>query len=159
MRLTDEQKRLNRIEAFYQYFRTLGIGKVFNQPKVGLAPLFQRLVRLANADSQGFCVCITCGVRKKWDQLDAGHYVSRENKRWILDPRNCHPQCVSCNQHQGGNRGEYRRVLVAKYGEEQVSEMERERLPKNHVWDKRELAEIKVNLKDEIKFHEKRIGV
>lgn len=159
MTLTDDQRRHNRIQRAYDHLLTLSIGSVFNRHPSGLACLFQRLVRLANADGQGCCVCISCGARHPWNEMDSGHFISRSNKATILDPRNCNPQCKCCNQHKGGNQAEYRKALVGKIGEDQVAELESMRLPKKHVWNKWELAETKINLQDEIKAHEIRIGL
>lgn len=159
MALTEEQKRLNRIDRALQTYKCLTIGKVFNKYKVGVASLNQELVRLANADDEGFCVCITCGVRQQWNEMHGGHYVKRSNKATTLDPRNVWPQCVSCNSFDDGRAGPYRAALVAKFGEESVVDLEQTKLPKNHSWNRYELAEIKINLLDEIKKHKKRLGI
>jgi hypothetical protein len=146
--MTKEERRLERIEL---YLRTKTIGKVFNEPKVGLAPLFQKLVRLRARDKNGNCKCITCGVVKHWNEMDAGHFTSRNNKATILDLRNCHPQCVRCNQWGSGEKAKYREALIERFGLEVVRELETRQLPKNHVWDRRELAKLKIAYLDEIK--------
>lgn len=159
MALTEEQKRMNRIDRALQHLKTLTIGSVFNKHPGGLACLNQRLVRLANANDKGICKCISCGKEDQWNAMDSGHFVGRSNKATILDERNVWPQCVRCNQHLSGNAAEYRKALVEKIGEDQVSDLETTRLPRNHVWNWYELAEIKINLQDEIKQHEKRLGI
>lgn len=83
--------------------------------------------------------------------MDSGHYVSRNNKATIMDARNCWPQCKADNQHKGGSTAAYRLALVAKFGEASVQELEATKLPKTHVWDRRRLAELKIDMLDEIK--------
>lgn len=159
MPITEEQKRQNKIEKTFQAYRALTIGKVFSHPSIGLATLFQRLVRLANADENGMCVCISCAKRQPWNQMDSGHFISRANKATIIDPDNVWPQCKYCNDRLSGNLAEYRKNLVAKIGERAVVKLETAKLPKNHVWDRRALAETKVDLQAEIRMHEKRLEI
>lgn len=155
MKLTPEEKRRRRIERVHEHFRTIGIGKIFNQYKVGVASLFQRLVRLRARDEHGYCTCFTCGDRKPWGEMDSGHFITRSNKATILDPRNTHPQCVRCNQHLGGNGVRYLQAMLAKYGQEVVDELQAAKLPRNHTWDKEKLAEMKIDFLDEIARLEK----
>ncbi len=51
--------------------------------------------------------CYTCGVKKHWKELQAGHYVSRvyTNTRWHFP--NLRPQCYSCNVMKHGNLEEF----------------------------------------------------
>jgi len=159
MPLTSEQKRQRRIDRTHEQLKALTIGSVFNKHPSGLACLFQRLVRLANADDTGMCECISCGVRQPWNMMDSGHFVSRNNKATILEPSNVNPQCKSCNQHKSGNTAEYRKRLVEKVGLAEVERLEKMQLPKNHCWNRYELAIVKVDLLDEIKAHERRLGI
>jgi len=156
---TPDEIRANRIGRIHRHFKMLTIGSIFNKHPSGLACMFQRLVRLANADDDGWCQCVTCGEVRQWNELDAGHYVTRFNKATILDERNCWPQCKNCNQWHGGSPALYRVFLVQKFGEEVVLELERTKFPKNHVWNRYELAEKKYDLEQEIKVHEKRLGI
>jgi len=158
MKLSEAEKRQRRIDRIHQHFRTIGIGKIFNQYKVGVASLFQRLVRLRARDEHGYCTCFTCGDRKPWGEMDSGHFISRSNKATILDPFNCHPQCVRCNQHLGGNASAYLQAMVRKYGIEIVEDLQAAKLPRNHTWDKEKLAKMKVDILDEIARLEKENG-
>lgn len=144
----NQEKRIQRIE---NELRKLTIGNVFNKPKVGLASLFQKLVRLRARDKNGNCKCFTCGKVQHWKEMDAGHFVSRNNKATILDPTNCHAQCKFCNRWGNGERDKYFLRMVERYGSEVVKELMTRTLPKNHVWDRRKLAELKVRYLDEIK--------
>lgn len=162
-KLTNEQKRQNRIDKWHERFRhPVTIHRVFNgsksNPEFGVAVNLQKLVRLANADNDGMCECICCGVRLHWSVMNGGHFLTRTRLSTIIDPRNVHPQRVYCNKERGGNVAEYRKALVRKYGEESVEELERLSHQKRD-WNRYELAEIKVNFLDEIAFHEKRLGI
>ena len=63
--------------------------------------LFSRLARFTRADKLGYVTCCTCGVRKRWDEVDNGHFMSRTFRatRWDFD--NCWPQCKPCNSGFG----------------------------------------------------------
>jgi hypothetical protein len=64
--------------------------------------LFSKWVRLSNADAKGYCECITCGRSYKWNDIDAGHFVSRRHLVLRFDPRNVFPQCRRCNRFLNG---------------------------------------------------------
>jgi hypothetical protein len=144
----NQEKRIQRIE---NELRKLTIGNVFNKPKVGLASLFQKLVRLRARDENGNCKCFTCGKVQHWTEMDAGHFVGRNNKATILDVRNCHPQCVHCNRWVSGAKDRYLERMVERYGGEVAKELMTRTLPKNHIWDRRKLAELKIEYLDELK--------
>ena len=162
MALTTEQKRANAIAKWLKKFsHPTSIPQIFNGTKTsktfGIAVNFQRLVILANADDEGFCECISCGKVSRWnDNMNGGHFISRSNLATIIEPDNVWPQCTRCNDHLKGNQIPYRVNLVSKVGLERVEELESMKLPSNHIWDRHELAETKVDILKEIKFHEKR---
>lgn len=85
--------------------------------------------------------CISCG-RFHTGAWDAGHYQNAHNHSAIrFDERNVHRQCVPCNQHQGGNKVEYRRGLVERVGVEIVEFLEGPH--ENKKWTIDEAREIK----------------
>jgi len=63
--------------------------------------------------------------------------------RYNLDGLN--KQCVSCNLFKHGNQGEYRFGLIAKIGEDRVSELDKHRHDIKK-WNRIELQEILDNL-------------
>lgn len=159
MVLTSEEKRLRRIDRAHQKLKELQIGTIFNKHPSGLCCLMQRLVRLAASDDNGICQCVTCGKRDHFSEMHGGHFVGRNNKAVCIDERNINVQCVNCNTFEGGKAAEYRAYMLQKHGEAVVLELERAKFPKNHVWNRYELAVRKIDMRDEIKAHEKRIGV
>ncbi|MDD5068991.1 MAG: recombination protein NinG [Candidatus Pacebacteria bacterium] len=73
-------------------------------------------------------VCFTCGVRKPWKMLHAGHYIraSAGLATYFLE-KNVHPQCYACNIWRDGNSDEYALALQRKYGEDILNELNREK--------------------------------
>lgn len=71
--------------------------------------VFSQYVRLSNADSRGFCTCVTCGKQGHWKTggIQAGHFISRKHysTRWNED--NVKPQCVACNVYRAGEQYKY----------------------------------------------------
>lgn len=81
---------------------------------------FNKFVRLSASDENGFCRCVSCGKLKPWKgaKIHAGHFINKTLKtlfvRWDL--RNVNPQCYHCNWNLKGNKWEYSKYLIQKYG-------------------------------------------
>lgn len=158
MKMTAEDKRLKRIDRWADKFKRHTIYEVFNgtkrNPPLGMASTYQKLVRLAAADDEGRCTCISCLRQGNWLRMNGGHYISRRNLATIIDSRNVWPQCIYCNSHQSGNLGNYRRNLVGLIGEDEVIDLENTPpLPDNYKWNLYGLAVVKVDMLTEITFH------
>lgn len=99
--------------------------------------LCHEYVRLRDA----FLPCISCGRADLSDPLtggawDAGHYRSRGSAPHLrFDLRNIHRQCKHCNNALGGNHGEMRRGMVARFGEAFVLELESDQTPRKYSRD------------------------
>ena len=85
---------------------------------------FSRWVRKLAANFQGKCQCVTCGKWFDWEDLQNGHYESRGTHILRYDPRNAHPQCVSCNIFKHGNYQRYTIFMLKTYGEALLMEFE-----------------------------------
>lgn len=91
--------------------------------------------------------CISCGkppgdLSGLHAGRDAGHYRSTGTASHLrFDERNCHAQCVQCNQWKAGNAVDYRIGLVARIGLDAVEALEAD----NEVirWDRDILRQIK----------------
>lgn len=91
-----------------------------------VAVALQRHVRLKAADSNGFCTCATCGVKKHYKEMQGGHFIQRGKAHKILE-ENIHPQCAYCNawgMRQATTVLAYRRYMVDLYGENFVRDLE-----------------------------------
>ena len=89
-----------------------------------ISKLRQQLDRVFNAYIRsrdlvdGNFTCISCGIVKGKDQMNAGHFWAAGKYtavRW--DEDNVHGQCVSCNCFLHGNLYEYGKRLKAIIGQ------------------------------------------
>ena len=126
-----------------------------------VAKLMQKLVRLKAADDNGYVQCCTCGVVRLWnDRMQGAHFIGRGKLATKIMIENCHPACASCNQwvHKT-TLGilAYREYMIYWYKEDGVDEMVAlSRTIKKYT--RQEVADIKADFLQQIKFHEKRIG-
>lgn len=99
--------------------------------------------------------CISCGAPPpNLDGLhagrDAGHYRSVGSASHLrFDERNCHSQCVRCNQHLSGNAVQYRIGLAARLTLVVVEALEADNTP--HKWTREELIAIKAKYVEKLK--------
>ena len=117
--LTNSEKHQNKIKRTFERFQTLQVGKCRNEA----LKEFQKLRRVQCADTSGRCVCISCGKVEHYSKMDGGHYISRRYAT-AFNPICVQAQCKYCNQHLHGNPAEFRKGLVAKYGEMEVEILE-----------------------------------
>lgn len=91
--------------------------------------------------------CISCGAPPPNTAdlhagRDAGHYRSTGAADHLrFDERNCHAQCVHCNQYKAGNVVAYRQGLVARIGLDAVEALESDNEPVK--WTREALREIR----------------
>lgn len=72
-------------------------------------------------------ICFTCGVKKHWKELQAGHYIHTNRlQHWLLDfdERNVNSQCKRCNNYLSGNTTEYAYRLIRLYGPDVLEELQ-----------------------------------
>ena len=78
---------------------------------------FSLFIRLRNADSDGMVECITCGKVYHYKSMDAGHFVSRNNKSTKYNEKNVNVQCPYDNRFQSGNQYQHGIMIDKIYGE------------------------------------------
>jgi NAD-dependent SIR2 family protein deacetylase len=66
-------------------------------------------------------ICFTCGVKKPWKEMNAGHFIHGD--ALDFDLRNIHCQCTRCNHHLSGNLIPYTQKMFQLYGEEIIEEL------------------------------------
>lgn len=88
---------------------------------------FSIFIRTRNADPDGFVICVTCGVRKHWqDGMQAGHFIAGRLNSNLFDERGCHEQCSTCNVIRAGNGPKYYQFMARTYGEEVINDLLRQ---------------------------------
>lgn len=85
--------------------------------------LFSEFIRRRYANKDGFNVCITCGKKEHWKNMDAGHFIAGRTNSVLFDEDGVYAQCVYCNKYKHGAVLEYRDFMVKKFGEAKVEEM------------------------------------
>jgi len=71
--------------------------------------VFSLYIRTRNAKNE-IVECVTCGVKKHYTEMDAGHFVSRRHYATRWTSSNCHVQCKKCNNWGAGES-----YLMGKY--------------------------------------------
>ena len=91
-----------------------------------LDKIFSKWVRYSRAKN-GYCVCVSCEKMEPPEDMDAGHYLSREHKATRWNEMNCWPQCRSCNRFKEGRKDGYALFLEKKYGHGILQELEKQK--------------------------------
>lgn len=125
------------------------------------AVLCQKMVKLKAADSDGNCRCVTCGLVKPWHQMQGGHFIERGKKSTKIDETNIHPQCPQCNQWGMKSTTTvlaYRQSMIDYYGADYLDELilrSKQPFKPTREW----IAAQVEYFKEQIDFHEKRLGI
>ena len=122
----------------------------------------QKLARLSEADDNGYCTCVSCGVVKHYKEMQGGHFIPKANSSyWALDVElKIHAQGPACNMwgmKYGSAAQQYTLWMEDMYGRDFVQEM----LSKKSTPVKRYKADYEEILPEFLKlieYHEKRIA-
>jgi hypothetical protein len=87
-----------------------------------LDQIFSRYIRLRVCDEYGYSECFTCGVRRHWKEVDAGHFITRAKFATRWDPVNVQFQCKRCNMN-GGKQFEFGLKIDGIYGDGTAQEI------------------------------------
>ena len=120
----------------------------------------QLLVRLKAANDEGYCKCVTCGKVAHYKEMQGGHFIERSRSATKLVEENIHPQCQYCNAF--GMKStiivlEYRNYMVAMYTEDGVAKLIA-LSRRSHKWVRSEIQEQRADIREQIKYHRKRLG-
>lgn len=86
--------------------------------------LFSKYIRYSQSPN-GYCVCYTCKHIAPPQDMDAGHYITRNHMATRWDERNVKPQCRKCNRFESGVSDEFALHLVKDHGVEVLEELNR----------------------------------
>jgi hypothetical protein len=84
--------------------------------------VFSEWIRRKDAIN-GLATCVTCGTRKPWKEMQAGHFISRVHLAVRWDEQNVHVQDARCNIFLSGNYVEYAIYMVENYGYSAVQDL------------------------------------
>lgn len=83
--------------------------------------LCSHYIRRKYANENGFCSCVTCGIKKHWKEMQAGHFIPGRNNSILFEETNIHPQCVKCNMYDKElSKINYYNFMIVEYGQEEV---------------------------------------
>lgn len=89
---------------------------------------------VSRRDEWGYCC--SCAKIIQLRGNDAGHFIGKGHgggSGVYFDERNIHLQCHDCNGYQEGNKLEYRKYMVDRYGEKVIEELERLHCTRNYT--------------------------
>lgn len=73
--------------------------------------------------SYEYGICCTCKRIKHRKELQAGHYISGRTNSILFIEYGIHIQCVHCNMFNEGNKSEYERYMLERYGKEKCDRL------------------------------------
>ena len=111
---------------------------------------FSKYIRTKGADKDGFNECFTCGVKKHYTKLNAGHF---KHGKLDFDEMNVNPQCVGCNMYGRGKLDVYAIKLLKLYGAKKLKDLDARAEQTLYLWE--DLTEIyekfkKINSKNKL---------
>ncbi len=118
--------------------------------------------RLSHADDNGYCTCVSCGVKDHYKNMDGGHYIPKGNSAyWSLEAENIWPQCKGCNgfgMKNGTASISYTMHMIDTYGRDFVDNMIATKSNVKKMY-KADYVDLLAELNEKIRYHEDRIGV
>ena len=85
--------------------------------------------------------CVTCGIKKPWQEMQACHYYSRGKYPTRWHELNVHSGCYRCNVLLKGAYTDYALFMFSTYGAEKIQELYNlansgEKIPTSVIKDK-----------------------
>lgn len=80
-------------------------------------------IRKSYADREGFVECYTCGRRKHYKEMDAGHGISGRKNAVLFMEKVVKPQDTYCNKYLGGNYKVFTPKLIEELGADRYQEL------------------------------------
>ena len=106
--------------------------------------IFSKVIRMRNADENGYVKCISCEKVDHYKNLDCGHYLPKSLGLSIyFEETNVAPQCTHCNRFRHGHQPKYALALIEKYGPEILEELDKKQRNPRQIksWEYEELIE------------------
>ncbi len=109
------------------------------------------------ADEYGECVCVTCGKRDHYKQMQAGHFIAGRTNSILFREDNVHVQCIRCNNYLGGNQEAYAAYMLRTYGQAKIDELNRAR-HEAVTFTRHELLDMREEYRCRWKLQKERLG-
>lgn len=77
---------------------------------------------LATTGELEYGICVTCGEKYSFKDLQAGHAMAGRNLSILFDEELVNAQCYKCNGYGGGKYAEYSLWFIDKYGRDKWEE-------------------------------------
>jgi hypothetical protein len=113
--------------------------------------VFSEFIRLRDSDKNGICKCITSGEFKHWTEVDAGHFITRDNMATRWDEQNVNAQGRGDNRFKSGKQYEHGLAIDKKHGPGTASKL----LVKSKGvcnWEEFELKKMFEYYRDQVKI-------
>lgn len=94
--------------------------ETFADVKKRVWKVFSEYIRKRDADENGVCKCVTCGMFGHWSIMQAGHFVGGRTNSVLFNEDIVMAQCVHCNIFKRGNYQEYTLHMIRKHGMKKV---------------------------------------
>jgi hypothetical protein len=75
------------------------------------------------ATYDGYTRCVTCGTVAHWSELQAGHIIDGRGNAILFCDDAIFPQCYACNCCKHGNKVNYVRWFIDKFGLRKLDEL------------------------------------
>lgn len=112
--------------------------------KKKLWDIFSKVIRMRDADENGYVKCISCEKIDHYKNMDCGHYLPKSLGLSIyFEETNVAPQCTHCNRFRHGNQPKYALALIEKYGPDILGELDKKQRNLRQIksWEYEELIE------------------
>ncbi len=86
--------------------------------------LFSLYIRLRAADDDGYVECVTCGTKRHYKKMQAGHFIDGRKNAVLFDERIVYPQCYRCNVALNGNKVAYTLFMLKKHTRAEIAGFE-----------------------------------
>lgn len=110
---------------------------------------FSKYIRLKYS-VKGICSCYTCGTRKHWKSMQAGHGLAGRGNSILFEEDVVRPQCYGCNICASGRLDDFTYRLRLELGEERFEELYIQKSkPKKYTIP--DLKELHLSYKEKVK--------
>lgn len=90
--------------------------------------IFSKYIRLRDClittGTKEYGLCYTCGRRKPFSELQAGHFIDSRCNSILFEEDGVHAQCKQCNLFKNGNKDAYTPKMIKDYGLKRVEELQ-----------------------------------